>query len=319
MKILITGGAGYIGSHIAKVFLDNGASVKVLDDLTNSNTKRIDSLNVDFINASVNNSEKVLSALKDSELVIHCAAYKSVEESELNPQKYEEVNVLGTENLLAQMVNAKVSKLIFASTAAVYGNSVKSPISERYKPTPISNYGRTKLDAEECITRFTKTYNISAVSLRFFNAVGAATNSLVDTSSDNLFPRVFKAIELGKSPEIFGDDYPTPDGTCIRDYIHVLDIAEAHIAVSDFLRKYNGHEIFNVGTGMGYSVKEIISGIQKVTGTDFKSIVRPRRSGDLDIAFADAKLIFEKTGWKARFDLSEMINSAWLAWKADKK
>ena len=319
MKILITGGAGYIGSHIAKVFLDNGASVKVLDDLTNSDMKRIDSLNVDFVHASVNNSEKVSSALKDSELVIHCAAYKSVEESELNPRKYEETNVLGTENLLTQMVNAGVTKLIFASTAAVYGNSVKSPISESLKPVPISNYGRTKLEAEKCITRFTKTYNINAVSLRFFNAVGAATNSLVDTSSDNLFPRVFKAIELGKSPEIFGDDYPTPDGTCIRDYIHVLDIAEAHIAVSDFLRKYNGHEIFNVGTGMGYSVKEIISGIQKVTGTDFKSIVRPRRSGDLDIAFADAKLIFEKTGWKARFDLSEMINSAWLAWKADKK
>ncbi|MEY2814019.1 MAG: UDP-glucose 4-epimerase GalE, partial [Actinomycetota bacterium] len=105
-------------------------------------------------------------------------------------------------------------------------------------------------------------------------------------------------IELGKSPEIFGDDYPTPDGTCIRDYIHVLDIAEAHIAISDFLHKNLGHEIFNVGTGTGYSVKEIISGIQKVTGTDFKSIIRPRRSGDLDIAFADAKLIFEKTGWK---------------------
>ena len=319
MKILITGGAGYIGSHIAKVFLDNGASVKVLDDLTNSDTKRIDSLNVDFVNASVNNSEKVSSALKDSELVIHCAAYKSVEESELNPRKYEEVNVLGTENLLTQMVNAGVTKLIFASTAAVYGNSVKSPISESYIPIPISNYGRTKLEAEKCITRFTKTYNINAVSLRFFNAVGAATNSLVDTSSDNLFPRVFKAIELGKSPEIFGDDYPTPDGTCIRDYIHVLDIAEAHIAVSDFLHKNLGHEIFNVGTGTGYSVKEIISGIQKVTGTDFKSIIRPRRSGDLDIAFADAKLIFEKTSWKARFDLSEMINSAWLAWKADKK
>jgi UDP-glucose 4-epimerase len=319
MKVVVTGGAGYIGAHIAKVFIDNGDEVLVIDDLTNSDSRRVDSLKAKLLKISINDADGVFHALENADLVVHCAAYKSVEESEMNPQKYEKANLAGTENLLVQMVKAKVKKIIFASTAAVYGNSVSSPISENSIPVPISIYGKTKLEAEILISNFCKTYDLSAVSLRFFNAVGAETKDLVDTSKDNLFPKVFEAISSGKSPDIYGNDYPTPDGTCIRDYIHVQDIAEAHLAAATYLENHFGHTIFNVGTGKGYSVKEIISGIQQVTGTNFESNILPRRKGDLDIAFADVSFLEKETNWKARFGLREMITSAWSAWQADKK
>lgn len=318
MKVVVTGGAGYIGAHVVKVFMDSGHDVLAVDNLSNSDSRRIESLEVDFLNASINDSETIFQVLENAELVIHCAAYKSVEESEVNPRKYEMTNLTGTENLLVQMVNAKVKKFIFASSAAVYGNSVTSPISETATPVPISTYGQTKLDAEKLISKFCKVYDLSAVSLRFFNAVGAETKYLADTSKDNLFPKVFEAISTGRSPEIFGDDYPTPDGTCIRDYIHVQDIAEAHLYVADFLEDHYGHTVFNVGTGRGYSVKEIINGIQEISGTNFDSIIRPRRIGDLDIAFADVSYLEKETNWKARYGLKEMITSAWSAWQADK-
>lgn len=315
MRVLVTGGAGYIGAHIANTFIENGALVTVLDDLSNSDTKRIENLNIDFLKGSIKDAPLVFKVLSGQDLVIHCAAYKSVEESEKNPAKYEEVNYWGTNTLLNEMVKASVKKLIFASTAAVYGNSVKSPISEKADALPVSVYGKTKLRAETLIGNYCKSAGISAVSLRYFNAVGAESSEMADTSKENLFPKVFSAITSGLSPEIFGDDYPTPDGTCIRDYIHVQDIAEAHISTFDYLNSRNGHQIFNVGTGKGYSVKEIISGIQKIAGTNYDPVVRARRPGDLDSAYADPALINLETGWKARFNLNEMIESAWNAWK----
>ena len=315
MKVLVTGGAGYIGAHVAKVLIENSDEVTVLDDLSNSDKKRIQSLDVDFIEGSIQDAPLVFKALQNIDLVIHCAAHKSVEESVRNPAKYQEVNYWGTNTLLNEMVKANVKKLIFSSTAAVYGNSVKSPISEDSNPQPISIYGKTKLRAEELIGNYCASAGITAVSLRFFNAVGAANHDLADTSTDNLFPKVFSSIKQNKSPEIFGDDYPTPDGTCIRDYIHVQDIAEAHLVVAGFMNSNNGHHIFNVGTGKGYSVKDIISGIQLAVGTNLIPDIKPRRQGDLDVAFADTTLIKKQTGWSTRFDLSEMIESAWKAWQ----
>lgn len=314
MNLLITGGAGYIGAHVAQAFLDKGAEVTVLDDLSNSYTKRVEALNVNFVKGSILNSDLLSQLLKNKEMVIHCAAFKSVAESEINPEKYEKINYLGTKSLIQEMLNSSVNQIIFASTAAVYGNSVTSPIVENCNPVPISVYGKTKLMAEELITNYCKSSGLKATSLRYFNAVGAYSRALVDTSTDNLFPKVFSSIASGMPPEIFGDDYPTEDGTCVRDFIHVLDIAEAHLAVAEYLKRNEGHAIFNVGTGKGYSVRKVIEGIQRIAGTKFDPIVKPRRSGDLDKAFANPKLIEEKTGWKARFELEDMIKSAWNAW-----
>ena len=249
MKVLVTGGAGYIGSHIAKIFSDNNSKVVILDDLTNSNTKRLENLNIDFVEGSITNFEIVSQALDNVDLVIHCAAYKSVVESEINPAKYHEVNYYGTNTLLNEMVKKGVNSIIFASTAAIYGNTVTSPMSESAHPTPISTYGKTKLKAERLLESYTKNSNIKGISLRFFNAVGAATNNMADTSTDNLFPKVFAAISSKKPAEIYGDDYKTPDGTCIRDYVHVSDIAEAHIQAAYF----SNNGIFNLGTGRGHS------------------------------------------------------------------
>ena len=314
MKVLVTGGAGYIGSHIAKIFSENNFKVLVLDDLTNSNTKRLENLDINFVEGSIKNPEIVSQSLEKVDLVIHCAAYKSVVESEINPAKYHEVNYFGTNTLLNEMVKKGVNSIIFASTAAIYGNSVESPMAESADPSPISTYGKTKLKAERLLESYTKNSNLKGISLRFFNAVGAASNNMADTSKDNLFPKVFAAISSKKPAEIYGDDYETPDGSCIRDYIHVQDIAEAHLCMWEYLKKVQGYKVFNIGTGSGYSVIEIMNSIQKITGIDFERVVRPRRVGDLAVAFADTRMINQETGWKARYSLDQMITSAWDAW-----
>lgn len=316
MRILVTGGAGYIGAHVVKVFQEHGHDLIVYDDLTNSGNQRVIALKTEFVEGSIRDAAKLYKALHKIDLVIHCAAYKSVEESEKNPAKYHEINYYGTNTLLNEMVKANVNNLIFSSTAAVYGNSVTSPISESEVPQPISVYGATKLKAEGLITNYVKNSNINAVSLRYFNAVGSTNSELADTSKDNLFPKVFSAIDSGHPAVIFGDDYPTPDGTCIRDYIHVLDVAESHLKVWEYMQAQNAHAIFNVGTGKGYSVKEIIDGIKRITKKEFEVKTGPRRLGDLDIAYADVSKINHQTGWRARFDLDQMISSAWQAWES---
>lgn len=315
MNILVTGGAGYIGAHVAKVFLNKGAQVSIIDDLTNSNTRRVDSLKVDFIEGSILDEKKTSWALQNKDLVIHCAAYKSVEESENDPDKYHEVNYVGTQALLNEMHKAGVSKLIFASSAAVYGNSAKSPIKESDHCSPVSVYGQTKLKAEELISEHVSKYGLKATSLRFFNAVGSATVELADTSKDNLFPRVFAALEKNNAPAIYGDDYPTKDGTCIRDYIHVLDIATAHFAAYEKLSHQGAHKIYNVGTGVGYSVKEVIQEIELISQKFIEPRVLPRRLGDLDVAFADTALVNSELNWKAEYALKDMVQSAWHAWR----
>lgn len=316
MKVLVTGGAGFIGSHVARAFLEKNAEVLILDDLSNSTTRRIESLNVEFINASILDLEVLRIAIKSIDLVVHCAALKSVEDSVKRPEIYHEVNVRGTQNLLEEMNKQNKSHLIFSSSAAVYGNAAKSPIKESSKTEPISIYGKTKLQAEEIISRYSSKKELSAVSLRFFNAVGSANNQLGDTSRDNLFPKVFSAVRDNLPAQIYGDDYPTDDGTCIRDYVHVEDIAEAHLASFDKLSQNFGHRIYNVGTGRGYSVKQIINAIQKVAGSQLETIVMPRRQGDLDVAYADTSLIEHDLGWYARFALEDMVKSSWDAWNS---
>ena len=313
-RVLITGGAGYIGSHVAKVFADNSYEVIVLDDLSNSNKVRVNALGVELVESSILDTVALNKVLPKVDLVIHCAAYKSVEESEIKPEKYFETNLMGTKVLVQEMLRNNKNEIIFASSAAVYGNAQKSPIREDGLAKPISVYGETKLAAENLLTAFANEKKLRSTSLRFFNAVGAANPYLADTSSDNLFPKVFSALNSGLAPQIYGDDYPTSDGTCIRDYVHVVDIAEAHLAAALKIEAQNGHKIYNVGTGVGYSVKQIIEGIQKITGIASSIDVVARRKGDLDIAFADTSLIEKEMGWKARFGLDQMISSAWKAW-----
>ena len=318
MKVLITGGAGYIGAHIAKTFIESGHDVIAYDDLSNSDLRRINFLKVEFVEGSINDAPKLRTVLDKIDLVIHCAGLKSVEESEREPEKYHLVNYLGTEVLLNEMTRQNVRKIIFASTAAVYGNSATSPISEDSATSPVSIYGKTKLDAESLISSYVNQGKIDAISLRFFNAVGSVHSELGDTSTDNLFPKVFKSIDDNVSPEIFGDDYPTPDGTCIRDYIHVQDIADAHLIMSNYLNEISRHKILNLGTGNGFSVREIIDGIQKESGNVLTPIVEPRRAGDLAVAYADVSRVKKLTGWEAKRSLKEMIASAWESWSRNK-
>ena len=226
-KVLVTGGAGYIGAHVAAELLKAGYSVRIYDDFSNGLHKRVDGSFRDIVEGDILDREKLIHAMHGVDAVIHLAAKKAVEESVKNPLKYYENNVGGTLNLLAAMTVKGVKKIVFSSSAAVYSPNDKDAVEETDPTVPLSPYGATKLLSEELITTVGNAEQISHISLRYFNVVGAAIPSFGDNSKDNLVPKVFLALKNGKRPQIYGTDYPTPDGTCIRDYIHVQDLALA--------------------------------------------------------------------------------------------
>ncbi|MFM7462859.1 MAG: UDP-glucose 4-epimerase GalE, partial [Actinomycetota bacterium] len=260
-KVLITGGAGYIGAHIAHNLADAGFEIRILDDFSNGLEKRVTRFK-DIHRANILDREAVVNAVNGVDSVIHLAAKKAVGESVDNPLKYYENNVAGTLNLLAAMSINGVKRIVFSSTAAVYAPSEKDAISEDDLTEPLSPYGATKLLSEELIGTVGKAEGWSSISLRYFNVVGSGAPELGDNSKDNLVPKVFQALESGNSPEIYGNDYPTPDGTCIRDYIHVSDLSSSHIAALEAVNKPQIAEIYNVGSGVGYSVREVIDQIE---------------------------------------------------------
>ena len=312
-RVLVVGGAGYIGAHVSQVLVNQGYEVRIFDDFSNGLERRVKNRFKDVVREDVLSREAILNALENVDAVIHLAAKKSVEESVSNPLKYYENNTGGTLNILAAMAARGVKRIVFSSTAAVYAPNQKSEIEETDEIGPLSPYGATKVISEELIKNVGSAEGFSTVSLRYFNVVGSANVEFGDNSKDNLVPKVFTAIREGKRPEIYGSDYPTKDGTCIRDYIHVGDLAEAHVAALKAIEEQEIHEVYNVGSGTGYSVLEMMNQMSETMGMSLDPIRAPRRAGDIPQLIASIKKIQRELGWNPHFSLKDMIDSAWTA------
>ena len=312
-KVLVTGGAGYIGAHVAAELLKSGYSIRIYDDFSNGLHRRVDGKFRDIVDGEMLDRAKLLAALDGIDAVIHLAAKKSVEESVKDPLKYYENNVGGTLNLLGAMAAKGVKQLVYSSSAAVYSPNDKEAVLEDDPTAPLSPYGASKLLAEQLISSVGSAEQISNISLRYFNVVGSNIAEFGDNSKDNLVPKVFLALKNGKRPQIYGSDYPTPDGTCIRDYIHVQDLALAHLAALKKVESGYISQVYNVGSGKGYSVKEMMDQISKSIGRDINPEVSQARAGDSPKLIASIDKIKEQLGWSPKASLEEMIDSAWQA------
>jgi UDP-glucose 4-epimerase len=312
-KILVVGGAGYIGAHVAYLLQENGYGVRIYDDFSNGLKSRIEGKFSDVVIGDVLDRQALISACEGIDAVIHLAAKKAVGESVDNPLKYYENNVGGTLNLLAAMSLKGVKKIVFSSTAAVYAPSEKLAITEDDLTEPLSPYGQTKLLSEKLISAVARAEGLSSISLRYFNVVGALRDEFADNSKDNLVPKVFAALKAGKNPEIYGSDYPTKDGSCIRDYIHISDLAKAHLVALEKVFSTKVDEVYNVGSGTGYSVTEMINQIAESIGKDITPTLSPRRPGDTAQLIASIAKIERDLSWKPERSLKEMIDSAWQA------
>jgi UDP-glucose 4-epimerase len=313
---LVTGGAGYIGNHVTRALIASGRKVVVLDDLSSGNSDRIPA-GATFIEANIIDRQKVVAALAEHHVdgVIHLAAKKAAGESVDVPLYYYRENVAGMLSLLEAMQEAGVKRLVYSSSAAVYGTPKVNPVRETAELAAESPYGETKVVGEWMAKSEGIANGLSWVALRYFNVAGAGNDELGDSSVNNLIPMVFRALEEGTRPQVFGDDYPTPDGTCIRDFIHVADLADAHVVAAQFSEKSQVAEAFNVGRGLGSSVLEVMSMVSEVIGTDVNAEVVGRRAGDPPASTAATEKIDEMLGWQAKHDLRDMVASAWAAWQ----
>ena len=307
---LITGGAGYIGSHISEEFSRLDLAFAIVDNSEIKLKNRLPSNVVKFL-GDIRNTKDLEEIFDNNGFagVIHLAALKSVEESQKNPKMYEETNVDGTRNLLNIMKKKDVKNLVFSSTAAVYGETETGVVTEATKIDPISYYGKTKVLSELLIEEAGKDFGLNFVNLRYFNVAGALNKKLQDDSNDNLIPIVIDKIEKGLSPTIFGSDYPTRDGTAIRDYIHIVDVVGAHLAAVEYLSKGGTSQTLNIGTGIGTSVLEIVSEILLQKRSELIPNFTGRREGDIGIVVADPSKAEEILGFKARHTLTEMVAS----------
>ena len=317
MSVLVTGGAGYIGSHVVRLLHERSESVLVVDDLSSGLHERIGSsafLQLDL--SAPDAQQKLVQAIKDHGVtsVIHLAAKKQVGVSVQQPELYYEQNIGGMANLLAAMRETGVDRLVFSSSAATYGMPDVTSVNEDQVCNPINPYGETKLIGEWMSANASRAWGLRAANLRYFNVAGAGWPELADTAVMNLVPIVFAAIKAGKAPVVFGDDYPTADGSCIRDYVHVHYLAEAHISALDYLeRDDRAFSTFNVGTGQGSSVFEVLAEVKRASGVDFEIEIQGRRAGDPPSLCADVSRIENELGWKAKRGLAEIVDSAWAA------
>ncbi|MFD5453086.1 UDP-glucose 4-epimerase GalE [Streptomyces sp. NPDC003470] len=319
MSWLVTGGAGYIGAHVVRALVDGGESVVVYDDLSTGRADRVPA-GVPLVVGSVLDGPALEGAIRDHAVtgVVHIAAKKQVGESVEQPLHYYRENVTGLQTLLEAMTAGGVDRLVFSSSAAVYGMPDVELVTEDTPCLPMSPYGETKLVGEWLINAAARAHGIRAASLRYFNVAGAAGPELADTGVFNLIPMVFERLEAGEAPRVFGDDYATPDGTCVRDYIHVQDIASAHLAAARRLKDApRGTALtLNIGRGEGSSVQEMVDRILKVAGKqDVAPLVTERRPGDPARVVASADRAREELGWTARHGLDDMIDSAWQGWR----
>ena len=315
MKILVVGGAGYIGSHMLKRLQDTDHSVEVLDNL--STGFETNTLDFPFHRCDLADKDHVHSILQSGyDLVMHFASYINVGESYINPQKYYENNVVNTMNLLNCMVDLKILNFIFSSTAAVYGEPESIPISEDQKINPVNPYGQTKAIIENVLKDYDNAYGLKSISLRYFNACGAHLDGTIGERHNpetHLIPLILQAASGRKDKiKVFGDDYPTKDGTCIRDYIHVMDLAEAHLLALEELYKNQTSETYNIGNNQGFSVSEIIKSAEEITQKKINIEIADRRKGDPGQLVADNQRIKKKLKWSAQYsDLNTIISSAW--------
>ncbi|WP_318203248.1 UDP-glucose 4-epimerase GalE [Streptomyces sp. SCL15-4] len=316
MTWLITGGAGYIGAHVVRAMTAAGERAVVYDDLSTGIAERVPA-EVPLVRGSVLDADLLAETLARHEItgVVHLAAKKQVGESVDRPLHYYRQNVEGLRVLLEAVTRAGIDAFVFSSSAAVYGMPDVDLVTEETPCRPLSPYGETKLAGEWLVRATSRATGLATASLRYFNVAGAAAPELADTGVSNLIPMVFERLTEGAAPRVFGDDYPTPDGTCVRDYIHVVDLAEAHVTVARALRSSPGTGLtLNIGRGEGVSVREMIDRVNAVTGYDRPPTVTPRRPGDPARVVASATRIGTELGWQAKYDVQDMITSAWEGW-----
>ncbi len=311
---LLAGGAGYIGSHVLRALLAADERVVVLDDLSTGSRDRVPR-GVPFVRASVGDGGTVRRVLEEHcvDGVVHLAAKKSVGESVEDPDRYYAENIGGLVTMLGAMRVAGVTRLVHSSSAAVYGTPTTPAVDEDAPTLPESPYGRTKLMAEWIVRDHAAAYGASVVNLRYFNVVGTAEPALAEVGGTNLFPRVLGRIAEGRPVVVYGGDYPTPDGTPVRDYIHVADLAEAHVAAARLTGTRGVDEVVNIGCGHGYTVLEVLRAFEEVAGTPLPYEVVGRRAGDPASMVAHAGRAGRLLGWRPRHGLDEMVASAWRA------
>jgi len=317
MKVMVTGGAGYIGSHTVYQLIEEGHEVIVYDNLSKGHKAAVPE-GIKFVEGDLRDTAVLTETLLKHEIeaVVHFAADSLVGESMTQPAKYYHNNVVATLALLDTMRDCNVNKIVFSSTAAVYGEPESSPISEEMSTKPTSVYGRTKLVIEGILADFSMAYGLNYVSLRYFNAAGALVGGQIgeDHSPESHLIPLLLQTALGKRPSIsiYGTDYNTKDGTCIRDYIHVADLADAHVLALGHLAEGGSSRVYNLGSENGFSVREVIEETKRITGIDFKVEETERRSGDPGVLVASAGKIRSELGWQpTRSDLATIISSAW--------
>ncbi len=321
-KCIVTGGAGYIGSHCALSLLDKGYKVVVLDNLSTGHMETVQTLqnygDLTFYDVDLTNDEKLHSVIKeisDADAVFHFAAFSQVGESVINPQKYYENNILGSLNLFKEMLEFDIKKLVFSSTAAVYGEPDYVPIDEKHSTQPINTYGKTKLFIEKILDDYDKAYNLKSVRLRYFNVAGADSKNRVGEwhePESHLIPNILKStLKSDMAFDMYGDDYNTKDGTCIRDYINVEDLISAHLLALDYLNNRGKTDFFNIGTNNGNSIKEVLSACEEVTGKTILINKKPRREGDPATLIADNTKAKNVLNWSPRKTIKDSIESAY--------
>jgi UDP-glucose-4-epimerase GalE len=322
-RVLVTGGAGYIGSFATQALLRAGHETVVYDDLSQGHREAVERLaaghpgKVTLIQGDIRDTSKVRAALLDHRLeaVMHFAARLIVNESVHKPAEYYDTNVGGALSVLNAMRDAGVARFIFSSTCATFGEPMTTPMAEDHPQRPINSYGETKLAVERALPHYERAYGIRWVALRYFNAAGADPDGLIgeDHSPEiHLIPRAIDATMGAEPLALFGDDYPTPDGTCLRDYIHVQDLADAHLRALGRLEDGGASSAYNLGTGTPASVREILTSVERATGRPVPHAVKPRREGDPAALFAANDKIKRELGWQPRFtDLNAIVDSAW--------
>ncbi|MFJ9906679.1 UDP-glucose 4-epimerase GalE [Streptomyces sp. NPDC101152] len=317
MTWLIMGGAGYIGAHVARALKGAGSEVVALDDLSTGYAERLPA-DIPLVEGSAHDSALLKRVFAEYGVsgVVHLAALKQVAESVAKPTRYYEENVGGLARLLEATGEAGITRFLFSSSAAVYGNPDVDLITEATACAPVNPYGETKLAGEWLVRAAGRAHGIATVCLRYFNVAGAGAPELADRGVFNIVPMVFDRLTRDEEPRIFGADYPTPDGTCVRDYIHVADLAEAHLAAARRLESdASGDLTVNIGRGEGVSVRELIAVIGEVTGERRAPVIEGRRLGDAPRAVASAERAAAELGWNARLGVREMVESAWRGWR----
>ena len=315
MKVLVTGGAGYIGAHTVRELVAQGYEVVIVDSLERGHLQKL--LNVPFHQGSITDEaflDRVFQQEKP-DAVIHFAAYKAPNESMHEPVKYFRNNVGGSLTLFDTMLRHNVRYVVFSSSCSIFGNPTELPVSEDARFQPESVYGESKLMTETMLKWLDKTNGLKYSALRYFNASGASFDALIGedwTTTSNLIPLVMK-VALGKSPvvKIFGNDYPTSDGTAVRDYVHVLDLAVAHIKALEQIMHTQESTAYNLGTGVGSTVQEVVTGVKRISGIDFPVEYASRRAGDPAAVWADNRKAERELGWKAQYDLETILRTAW--------